>query len=147
VATANVTEWDWRSHPNVVTPVKNQGSAGCPSLHLPAAAASLTTAAGTCWAFSATENVESVWALAGNALTPLSGNTPPPPPPLPSSMRMMPVVAAAFTLVSFTFFPFTLLPFTLFPVEQIVDCDGTKDAAHDRADCSVFGGWPYLALQ
>ena len=35
---------------------------------------SLTRArAGTCWAFSATENIESVWALAGNALTPLSG--------------------------------------------------------------------------
>ena len=29
--------------------------------------------AGTCWAFSATENIESVWALAGNALTQLSG--------------------------------------------------------------------------
>jgi hypothetical protein len=32
-------------------------------------------------------------------------------------------------------------------VEQIVDCDNTKDAEHNRADCSVFGGWPYLAFQ
>ncbi|CAH1788082.1 unnamed protein product [Owenia fusiformis] len=32
-------------------------------------------------------------------------------------------------------------------VEQIVDCDGTKDAAHHHADCGIFGGWPYLAYQ
>lgn len=27
--------------------------------------------------------------------------------------------------------------------EYLVDCDGSSDATH--ADCSVFGGWPYLA--
>ena len=94
---ANVTEWDWRSQPNVVTPVKNQGAAGCcchvlllllllllplcccsvpplPAPRLYIRSLSLTRArTGTCWAFSATENIESVWALAGNALTPLSG--------------------------------------------------------------------------
>ncbi|XP_041378521.1 cathepsin L-like [Gigantopelta aegis] len=32
-------------------------------------------------------------------------------------------------------------------VEQVVDCDSTKDPANDRADCGVFGGWPYLAYQ
>lgn len=29
--------------------------------------------------------------------------------------------------------------------EFLVDCDGTSDEHH--ADCSVFGGWPYLAYQ
>lgn len=29
--------------------------------------------------------------------------------------------------------------------EYLVDCDGTHDTKH--ADCSVFGGWPYLAYQ
>lgn len=29
--------------------------------------------------------------------------------------------------------------------EYLVDCDGTHDDKH--ADCSVFGGWPYLAYQ
>lgn len=29
--------------------------------------------------------------------------------------------------------------------EFLVDCDGTHDDTH--ADCSVFGGWPYLAYQ
>ena len=29
--------------------------------------------------------------------------------------------------------------------EFLVDCDGTHDEYH--ADCSVFGGWPYLAYQ
>ena len=29
--------------------------------------------------------------------------------------------------------------------EFLVDCDGTHDDIH--ADCSVFGGWPYLAYQ
>jgi len=46
--------FDWRNHGNVVTPVYNQGQCG------------------SCWAFSATENIESRWALAGNALTELS---------------------------------------------------------------------------
>ena len=44
---------DWRKH-HVVTPVKNQGQCG------------------SCWAFSATETVESFWALAGHHLTELS---------------------------------------------------------------------------
>lgn len=29
--------------------------------------------------------------------------------------------------------------------EYLVDCDGTTDGSH--GDCSVFGGWPYLAYQ
>jgi len=46
--------WDWTTHsPPVVTPIKNQGQCG------------------SCWAFSATEQVESVWALAGNDLVSL----------------------------------------------------------------------------
>lgn len=32
-------------------------------------------------------------------------------------------------------------------VEQVVDCDGTKDPKTDNADCGVYGGWPYLAFQ
>jgi len=47
--------FDWRNNSvPVVTPVYNQGNCG------------------SCWAFSATENVESVWALSGNTLTSLS---------------------------------------------------------------------------
>jgi cysteine peptidase B len=49
------TSFDWRSrNPPVVTPVYNQGQCG------------------SCWAFSATENIESRWALAGHTLTELS---------------------------------------------------------------------------
>jgi len=48
------SSFDWRSRSGVVTPVYNQGQCG------------------SCWAFSATENIESRWALAGNALTSLS---------------------------------------------------------------------------
>jgi len=47
--------FDWRNHsPAVVTPVYNQGQCG------------------SCWAFSATENVESQWALSGKTLASLS---------------------------------------------------------------------------
>lgn len=35
---------------------------------------------------------------------------------------------------------------TSLSVEQIVDCDGSQDPPLGRADCGVFGGWPYLAL-
>lgn len=78
--------FDWRTDGSVpvVTKVRDQGSAG------------------TCWAFSATQNIEGQWALAGNPLIELSP-------------------------------------------EFLVDCDGTSDESH--ADCSVFGGWPYLAYQ
>jgi len=46
---------DWRTHtPSVVTDVKDQGQCG------------------SCWAFSATEAIESFWALAGNNIVELS---------------------------------------------------------------------------
>jgi C1A family cysteine protease len=48
------TSFDWRNQAGVVTPVYNQGQCG------------------SCWAFSATENIESRWALAGHTLTSLS---------------------------------------------------------------------------
>jgi cathepsin F len=54
-AAAPPTTFDWRDHtPAVVTPVYNQADCG------------------SCWAFSATENIESQWALAGNTLVSLS---------------------------------------------------------------------------
>lgn len=31
--------------------------------------------------------------------------------------------------------------------EFLVDCDGTADNDLKHADCSIFGGWPYLAYQ
>lgn len=77
--------FDW-SQKGAVTAVKDQGSAG------------------SCWAFSAIENIEGQWQLSGKPLTNLS-------------------------------------------VEQVVECDGTQDQKGGRADCGVFGGWPYLAYQ
>ena len=50
---ADVSSIDWRDK-GVITPVKNQGQCG------------------SCWAFSATETIESFWALAGHHLTELS---------------------------------------------------------------------------
>jgi C1A family cysteine protease len=49
------SSYSWLSYSkSVVTPVYNQGQCG------------------SCWAFSATENIESMWALAGHTLTELS---------------------------------------------------------------------------
>jgi len=48
------SSFDWRTKPGVVTPIYDQGQCG------------------SCWAFSATENIESRWALAGHTLTKLS---------------------------------------------------------------------------
>ena len=31
--------------------------------------------------------------------------------------------------------------------EQLIDCDASQDVANGRADCGVFGGWPYLAME
>ena len=31
--------------------------------------------------------------------------------------------------------------------EFLVDCDGTADYDNHHADCSIYGGWPYLAYQ
>jgi cathepsin F len=78
--------FDWRDL-GAVTPIKDQGSVG------------------TCWAFSATQNIEGQFKLKGNPLTNLS-------------------------------------------VEQIVDCDGTQDPdSGEKADCGVYGGWPFLAIE
>jgi len=53
VSAPNPTNYDW-SQAGCITPVYNQGQCG------------------SCWAFSATETIESYWALAGNQLTQLS---------------------------------------------------------------------------
>jgi len=47
----NPTNWDWFKQQGICTPIYNQGQCG------------------SCWAFSATETIESGWALAGNKLT------------------------------------------------------------------------------
>jgi len=52
--TASPPTFDWRSKPGVLTPVYNQLQCG------------------SCWAFSATENMESQWALARHPLVSLS---------------------------------------------------------------------------
>lgn len=78
--------FDWRQNGTTVTPVKDQGSVG------------------TCWAHSAVQNLEGVYAMRGYPLTKLS-------------------------------------------VEQIVDCDGMQADDDENADCGVYGGWPYLAIQ
>ena len=31
--------------------------------------------------------------------------------------------------------------------EYLVDCDGTYNEENGNADCSIYGGWPYLAYQ
>jgi C1A family cysteine protease len=54
VDTALPASYDWRNNGSVVTPVKNQEQCG------------------SCWAFSTTENIESVWAIAGNGLVELA---------------------------------------------------------------------------
>jgi len=54
VGTSLPVTWDWYNHtPSCMTPIKNQEQCG------------------SCWAFSATEQVESIWALAGNTLVSL----------------------------------------------------------------------------
>ena len=36
---------------------------------------------------------------------------------------------------------------TKLSVEQVVDCDGVQQTDGINADCGVYGGWPYLAIQ
>lgn len=32
-------------------------------------------------------------------------------------------------------------------MEQLIECDSSADFDAGHADCGIFGGWPYLALQ
>jgi len=54
VSSGAPSSYDWRTRAGVVSPVYNQGQCG------------------SCWAFSATENIESQWALKGHGLQSLS---------------------------------------------------------------------------
>ena len=38
-------------------------------------------------------------------------------------------------------------PLTKLSVEQIVDCDGSDNSTTAQADCGVYGGWPFMALE
>ena len=66
--TALPTDFNWQHNRSVITPVKNQSTCGG-SVAAPAFDSSQCC---SCYAFSVTENVESVWALAGHPLARLA---------------------------------------------------------------------------
>ena len=72
---------------------------------------------GTCWAFSTVANVEGQFFLSSNKTTTSSSS---------NSDVTTPVKLSE---------------------EFLVDCDGSGDYDLNHADCSIFGGWPYLAYQ